>query len=129
MDEKHENGYLDEDEVPRKPEEEGGKEDATRLHTIFCADAKERSSRGEPILLTPTPCWCGVSRRAKGASMERKEQILAKLADLNDGTGTLITVIECALLDDPLVTADEVRAIWAAATEEWEQTRKEEGGR
>jgi len=37
-----------------------------------------------------------------------------------------LTVIECALRDDPSVTADDIRAIWAEATEDARVERERE---
>lgn len=47
-----------------------------------------------------------------------RSELLAQLADLDKGDGTLGIVIDHALRDDPAVTADEIRAIWADATED-----------
>lgn len=30
-----------------------------KLHTLYCAEAKARTERGETIVLTTGPCWCG----------------------------------------------------------------------
>jgi hypothetical protein len=48
----------------------------------------------------------------------RRADLLAELADLGDGTDTLGVVIDHALRDDPAVTAEDIRAIWAEATDD-----------
>lgn len=35
---------------------------------------------------------------------------------IDDGTGDLRTVVECALEDDPAATVEDIRRIWAEAT-------------
>ena len=42
-------------------------------------------------------------------------RLIGEVYDLHDGTGALRTVIECAVADDPAVTAQEIREIWAQA--------------
>ena len=47
------------------------------------------------------------------------KQLLDDLDDLNDGTGNLRSVIEIAVANDANVTAQQIREIWAQATEDW----------
>lgn len=50
----------------------------TKPHLIFCAEAEARSKRGEQILLTPGPCWCG-SPESKPLPKKRRQSRLEKL--------------------------------------------------
>jgi hypothetical protein len=57
----------------------------------------------------------------------RAQELLAELAGIDPGDDTLGVVVRLALRDNPDATADDVRAIWRDAAEEYAAERSEDG--